>query len=75
VFCHQTAALERQQGVATAAGAQRRTERFLVQPLFLAWMRKGKCTRRGEFCIVYEVVQRRRKPSHLVLERTMKVLL
>lgn len=35
-------ALGRQQGVATAAAAQRRTERFLVQLLFLAWLREGK---------------------------------
>lgn len=35
-------ALGRQQGVATAAAAQRRTERFLVQLLLLAWLRKGR---------------------------------
>lgn len=35
-------ALGRQEGVTTAAAAQRRTEQFLVQLLFLAWLRDGK---------------------------------
>ena len=75
MFCHQIGALGRQQGVPTAASAQRRTEQFLVQQLFLAWLREGKCTRRREFCIVCEVAKRRRKPSHLVLERATMLLL
>ena len=74
MFCHQIGALGRQQGLPTAASAQRRTEQFLVQQLFLAWLREGKCTRR-EFCIVYEVAKRKRKPSHLVLERATMLLL
>lgn len=54
-----------QQGVETAVTAQRRTERFLVQPLFLEWLKEDKDTGR-EFCILCQVAKRRRTPSYFI---------